>query len=208
VRRTPRELFVPQGHEPAARGDQPVPLPHGQTTSQPSLQARMIEALELTGEERVLEVGTGYGYQTALLARLAGAVWSVEWYADLADAARANLDRQGIDNVTVVVGDGTNGWAPGAPYDAIVVSAAFPEVPPALVSQLVLGGRLVMPRAVGGPGSRHGRFVRTEVVLLVRRGTGLEQGGVVSPAFFVAGHGSASTSSTSDPPGPAVGPGR
>jgi protein-L-isoaspartate(D-aspartate) O-methyltransferase len=127
-----------------------VPIAHGQVTTQPSLVARMLEALELAGEERALEVGAGLGWQTALLARLAGEVFAIERFADLAGEARANLEQHRIPGARVVIGDGSVGLAEHAPYDAIVVSAAFPAVPPPLVEQLVVGGRLVQPIGTGG----------------------------------------------------------
>ena len=120
----PRIDFVPQEERDRAYLDVPVRIPHDQVTTQPSLVARMIEALALSGDERVLEVGTGYGWQTALLARLAAAVWSVERRPDLAGTARENLARQRITNATVVVGDGSEGLGAHAPFDAILVSAA------------------------------------------------------------------------------------
>jgi protein-L-isoaspartate(D-aspartate) O-methyltransferase len=147
---TPRADFVPAAEREVAYEDRPVPIPHGQVTTQPSLVALMVEALGLAGAERVLEIGTGYGWQTALLARLATEVWSIERFADLADAARANLAAHGIVNAHVVVGDGTVGLPEHAPYDAIVVAAAFPDVPGPLVEQLVEGGRLVQPIGRGG----------------------------------------------------------
>ena len=119
-------------------------------TTQPSLVARMVDALALTGDETVLEVGTGYGWQTALLSRLAADVWSVERYADLAATARTNLGAHGVANAHVVVGDGTLGIPEHAPYDAVIVAAAFPEVPAALIEQLVESGRLVQPIGRGG----------------------------------------------------------
>jgi protein-L-isoaspartate(D-aspartate) O-methyltransferase len=150
VARVPRAGFVPAEHVAAAYLDEPVPIAHHQVTTQPSLVARMVEALELTGRERVLEVGAGLGWQTALLARLAAEVFAVERFADLAREARTNLERQRVAGATVVVGDGSVGLARHAPYDAIVVSAAFPTVPPPLVEQLVAGGRLVQPIGPGG----------------------------------------------------------
>jgi protein-L-isoaspartate(D-aspartate) O-methyltransferase len=150
MRRLPRAAFLPPSLAGEAYVDAPVRIPHCQVTTQPSLVAKMVEALALSGDERVLEVGTGYGYQTALLARLAGEVWSIELWSDLTDAARAALDAQRIGNVRLVVGDGTRGLPERAPFDAIVVSAAFPTVPNPLAEQLAEGGRLVQPIGYGG----------------------------------------------------------
>lgn len=150
VRSVRRAAFVPPEHVAGAYLDEPIPIPHGQVTTQPSLSARMIAALGLTGREQVLEVGTGFGYQTALLATLAGFVTSVERQPDLAAKASRTLAAQHFDNVRVVVGDGTEGVPEHAPYDAVLVSAAFPEVPQPLVEQLRLGGRLVQPIGPGG----------------------------------------------------------
>jgi protein-L-isoaspartate(D-aspartate) O-methyltransferase len=145
VAAVPRDRFVPAAARREAAEDRPIRIGAGQTTSQPSLIAVMLEALELTGTERVLEVGTGFGYQTALLAHLAGEVHTIERLAELAEQARTNLASVGLDTVEVVVGDGTRGLPAHAPYDAIVVSAAAREVPTALAEQLVEGGRLVAP---------------------------------------------------------------
>jgi protein-L-isoaspartate(D-aspartate) O-methyltransferase len=150
MRQVPRAAFVPLDQVRLAYHDVPVPIPHSQVTTQPSLSARMIQALRLAGGEHILEVGTGYGYQTALLGRLASFVTSVERWADLADQARRNLAAQGIKNVHVVEGDGTEGVPARAPYDAILVSAAFPQVPQALVGQLRVAGRVVQPIGPGG----------------------------------------------------------
>jgi protein-L-isoaspartate(D-aspartate) O-methyltransferase len=140
-----RKDFVPDGSEGEADEDRPILLPHRQTTSQPSLIARMIEAARVGPEDRVLEIGTGYGFQTALLAVLAREVVSVERYELLADEARANLREAGVLNADVYVGDGWEGWPERSPYDAMVVSAAAAEIPRALVAQLRAGGRLVVP---------------------------------------------------------------
>jgi protein-L-isoaspartate(D-aspartate) O-methyltransferase len=122
-----------------------LPIGSGQTISQPYVQARYLELIGLTGREKVLEIGTGSGYQTALLALLASMVFSVERVSHLAQSARTALANSGIRNVTVLVGDGTLGWRPFAPFDAILVSAASPEIPGPLVQQLALGGRMVIP---------------------------------------------------------------
>jgi len=151
MRRVPRAAFVPLDQVELAYDDEPVPIPRRQVTTQPSLSARMLQALRLVEGEHVLEVGTGYGYQTALLAQLASFVTSIERWPDLAEQARRNLAAQNITNVRVVDGDGTEGLPSAAPYDAILVSAAFPHVPEPLVSQLRLGGgRLVQPIGSGG----------------------------------------------------------
>src|SRR5918994_323916 len=146
MRRVPREGFVPTGQADRAYVDEPIPIPHGQVTTQPSLIARMVEALDLRGGETVLEIGSGHGYQTALLAELVapdGFVWSVERFADLAEVAMRNLARHGTANAEVRSADGSRGHPEHSPYEAIVVSAAFPEVPPPLAEQLGEGGRLV-----------------------------------------------------------------
>lgn len=141
----PRHLFVPESVRHRAYEDVALPIGGGQTISQPWVQARYLELADLTGRERVLEVGAGSGYQTALLAQLADAVFAVERIPALAQSARAALEAAGIRNVTVLVGDGTLGWRPFAPYDAILVAAASPEIPAPLVEQLSPGGRLVIP---------------------------------------------------------------
>jgi protein-L-isoaspartate(D-aspartate) O-methyltransferase len=168
----PRAAFVPPELTDRAGVDSPLPIPHGQVTTQPSLVARMVEALELSGAERVLEVGTGYGWQTALLAHLAEEVWSVERFADVAETARENLRRHAAARTHVVVGDGTEGLPEHAPFDAILVAAAFPRVPPPLSTQLEDGGRLVMPIGTGGRDKVvqfvkvGGRLLRTRDVIL------------------------------------------
>lgn len=141
----PRHLFVPESVRHRAYEDMALPIGGGQTISQPWVQARYLELAQLSGRERVLEVGAGSGYQTALLAQLADAVFAVERIPALAQSARAALEAAGVRNVTVLVGDGTLGWRPFAPYDAILVGAASPEIPAPLVEQLSPGGRLVIP---------------------------------------------------------------
>jgi protein-L-isoaspartate(D-aspartate) O-methyltransferase len=151
-------------------------IPEQQTTSQPSLIARMIDAAEISRGDVALEVGTGYGFQTALMAQLARHVYSIERFPRLAEAARANLRAAGIKNVTVVEGDGWRGLPEPAPFDAIVVSAAATHVPPALVEQLREGGRLVIPV--------EGRL-GDEVILFKKTVKGLERVKLITPARFV-----------------------
>jgi protein-L-isoaspartate(D-aspartate) O-methyltransferase len=146
VRDVPRELFVPEGLQADAWENVPLPIGQGQTISQPLVVARMCELLELRGDERVLDVGTGSGYHAALLARLAAHVWSIERHAALSAQAARNLAAAGVDNVTLAVGDGARGLAAQAPFDAInVAAAAGAAVPAALEDQLAPGGRLVAP---------------------------------------------------------------
>ena len=145
VATVPRHRFVPQSVVHRAYEDSALPIAAGQTISQPYVQARSLEALRLTGSEKVLEVGAGSGYQTALLAELAGNVIAVERVATLAEQARATLAGLGFRNVSLVLGDGTLGWRSLAPFDAIVVAAASPDVPRPLAEQLAPGGRMVIP---------------------------------------------------------------
>ena len=145
ISEVPRHLFVPSAVQHRAYEDSALPIRNGQTISQPSIQALSIQHLRLTGKEKVLEIGTGSGYQTALLAMCAAQVFSVERLTALADQARRTLGELAIANVTVLVGDGTLGWRPYAPYDAIVVAAASPGVPQPLLDQLAPGGRLLLP---------------------------------------------------------------
>jgi protein-L-isoaspartate(D-aspartate) O-methyltransferase len=145
-----RELFVPGRFQEEADADRPLPIGFGQTISQPYVVAFMTERLALRGGERVLEIGTGSGYQTAILARLARAVFSVEIIPELAERARELLlGKLGLDNVSLRRGDGAEGWPERAPFDAILVTAAAPEVPPPLLAQLAPGGRMILP--VGAP---------------------------------------------------------
>jgi protein-L-isoaspartate(D-aspartate) O-methyltransferase len=143
--RIPREFFVPEASRASAYEDEPLPIGEGQTISQPYIVALTVESLELVGTERVLEIGTGSGYEAAILSELAAAVFSVERIPSLASFSKANLARAGISSVRVACGDGSLGWVEHAPYDAIAVSAGAPNVPPALLSQLAVGGRLVIP---------------------------------------------------------------
>jgi protein-L-isoaspartate(D-aspartate) O-methyltransferase len=143
--RVPRERFVPPDLWPHAHDNRPLPIGHGQTISQPLIVAVMTHLLRLEAASRVLEIGTGSGYQTAVLAELAAEVVTVEVVEALAAEAKARLEALGYRNVEYHIGDGAAGWAPRAPYDAILVTAATPTIPPALVEQLEPGGRLVIP---------------------------------------------------------------
>jgi protein-L-isoaspartate(D-aspartate) O-methyltransferase len=143
--RVPRELFVPEELRDRAYDDAALPLAEGQTISQPYMVARIVEALELRGRERVLDVGTGSGYQAAVLAELAGEVVTIERIPQLAALARANLEAAGYSDVEVHVGDGTLGLPERAPFDAIAVAAAVPELPQTLYEQLEPRGRVVLP---------------------------------------------------------------
>ena len=145
MREVPRHLFVPKGYERAAYEDRPLPIGEGQTISQPYIVAVMTEQLGLAPQDRVLEIGSGSGYQAALLAGLAGTVISIERLEGVAEQARENLARAGVTGVRIVVGDGTEGYPPEAPYDAIIVTAASPGVPEPLIEQLAEGGRLIAP---------------------------------------------------------------
>ncbi len=145
MRKVPRHLFVPENWERAAYDDRPLPIGERQTISQPYIVAVMTEQLELKPQDRVLEIGTGSGYQAAILAEIAGKVISIERLPELAARAREDLARAGVTGVTVIVGDGTEGYPPEAPYDAIVVTAASPDIPDPLVQQLAEGGRLIAP---------------------------------------------------------------
>jgi protein-L-isoaspartate(D-aspartate) O-methyltransferase len=141
----PRHEFVPADQASAAYSDNALQIGEGQTISQPYVVAAMTEALSLAGSERVLEIGGGSGYQAAVLSRLVREVIAMELLPPLADAARSRLARLGFSNVRIEQGDGSLGWPPGAPYEAILVAAAAPEIPPPLIAQLAEGGRLVIP---------------------------------------------------------------
>ncbi len=145
MRKVPRHEFLPEAIRGVAYADQALPIGEGQTMSQPYMVALMTELLELKGPERVLEIGTGSGYQAAVLAELCEKVYSVERVKMLAAQARSVLDRLGYKNVAIKVYDGTYGWKEMAPFDAIIVTAGSPDVPSALVGQLREGGKLVIP---------------------------------------------------------------
>jgi protein-L-isoaspartate(D-aspartate) O-methyltransferase len=174
MRTVPRQLFIPPEHRRYAYADGPLPIGEGQTISQPYIVAYMTQLLNLYGNERILEVGTGSGYQAAVLSLLAEEVHTIERHAPLAEHAAQILERLGFHNVFVHVGDGSLGWPPGAPYQAIIVTAAAPEAPPPLLDQLDNGGRLVTP--VGEPGSQF-------LELWQRRGPRLEREEITPVAF-------------------------
>jgi len=141
----PRHVFLPEGVWPRAYEDAPIPIGYGQTASQPSLQALYLSALDIKPDETVLEIGTGSGFLTALLALTADRIYSVERIRELSARARGALDQLGVKNVALMVGDGTIGWRKYAPFDVIVVSAASPSLPPAFIDQLAEGGRMLIP---------------------------------------------------------------
>lgn len=156
--RVPRHEFAPERYREQAYEDHPLPIAEGQTISQPYIVASMLEALQLSPQDKVLEVGTGSGYVTALLAELAPEVFSIERHASLAERARALLAGMGYTNVRIIVGDGSRGFAELAPYDAIIVSAAASELPRALVEQLAEGGRMIIP--VGSDDAQQLQLIR------------------------------------------------
>lgn len=160
MERVPRHEFAPERYRDQAYEDHPLPIGEGQTISQPYIVAIMLDALKLTPTDKVLEIGTGSGYVTALLAELTARVISIERHESLAQSARALLAALGYSNVNVVTGDGTRGFPETAPYDAIVVSAAAAEMPPALIAQLGEGGRMIIP--VGADDSQQLLLVRME----------------------------------------------
>lgn len=143
--RVPRHFFMPESLRVHAYADEPLPIGEGQTISQPYIVAYMTEALGLRGGEKVLEIGTGSGYQTAVLAEIAGEVWTVEIVETLAERARTILEGLGYANIHYRVGDGSEGWPEEAPFDGIIVTAAAPRMPAALESQLARGGRMIVP---------------------------------------------------------------
>jgi len=175
MRAVPRHAFMPNAPLVAAYADAPYPIGHEQTISQPTVVAEMTQALELTGKERVLEIGTGSGYQAAILARLANKVFSIEIIPALGEDARARLERLGYANVHVRIGDGYKGWPEEAPFDRILLTAAPDEVPPALLAQLADGGILVAPV---------GAFGRQDLVRY-RKGPGGLRRETLAPVHFV-----------------------
>lgn len=174
IDRVPRHLFVPEAVRHRAYEDAALPIGYGQTASQPSIQALYLQILRPQPSDRVLEVGTGSGYQTALLAHLAGNVYSIERIRELSVRARRVLDQLRLSNVALLVGDGTVGWSRFAPYDAILVSAGAPSVPSALLDQLAPGGRLLIPI---------GTHKEQRLTLFRRTETGFEQQEIVECQF-------------------------
>lgn len=145
MRQVPREVFVPAELRELAYEDRPLPVEGGQTISQPYIVARMIEAAAVGAGDRVLEIGVGSGYASAIMSRLAAHVFAIDRLAELAALARVRMERLGYDNVSIRTGDGTEGWPDQAPFDAILVAAGGPTIPPPLCEQLAVGGRLIIP---------------------------------------------------------------
>ncbi len=174
LRRVPRHEFVPEGSRAEAYEDEPLAIGEGQTISQPYIVAYMTDVLKLGGTEKVLEIGTGSGYQTAVLAELAAEVYTVEVIASLSERARTVLAGLGYDNIRFKVGDGNDGWEEFAPYDGIMVTAAAQDVPPALPRQLKEGGRLILPVGIGFQ----------ELILIVRDGDSFRRSELL-PVRFV-----------------------
>lgn len=175
VARVPREQFIDPELRDQAYADRAVAIHCGQTISQPYIVGLMSQAIQCSGQEKVLEIGTGSGYQTAILAELAREVVSVERYAELSLEARTRLDQLGYRNVTLIVGDGTLGWPEQAPYDRIMVTAAAAQCPPALFEQLAEGGILVIP--LGGPSC--------QTLQAIRKSNGRAQVSALTPCRFV-----------------------
>lgn len=183
MRSVPRHAFVPEALQGRAYGDHALPISANQTISQPYIVARMTELLEVNTDSRVLEIGAGSGYQTAVLAKTAGQVFSIERIPDLARSAQALIRQLGIYNATVKCFDGTLGWAANAPYDAILVAAGGPVVPEPLVSQLKVGGRLVVPVGESREAQRLIRVLKNE------RGTKIEDHGACAFVPLIGQHG-------------------
>ena len=174
MRQVPRHLFVPVSYAPQAYRDGPLALGHGQMISQPYIVAFMAEALRLRGDDRVLEIGTGSGYQTAVLAQLARDVFSIEIVKPLAERAAGKLKELGYANVQVRTGDGYQGWPEHAPYDAILVSAAPDHIPQPLLDQLAVGGRMILPL---------GKKFSQDLMLIRRTHSGYERTPLLPVAF-------------------------
>ena len=172
---TPRHLFVPSGVRHRAYEDSALPIGSGQTISQPSVHARYLQLLGLTGHETVLEIGTGSGYQTVLLSHLAARVFSIERVPELLERARDVISEAGVRNVSLMLGDGTLGWRQHAPYDAILVSAAAPDIPRPLLEQLADGGRMIVPL---------GDMEEQMLAMVTRRGEQFERRDI-APVRFV-----------------------
>ncbi len=172
---TPRHAFVPTGLRHRAYEDSPLPIGNGQTISQPWVHATYLELLRLTGKERALEIGTGSGYQTVLLAHLVAQVFSIERIPALLQQAQENIQRTGVKNVSLLMGDGTIGWREYAPYDAILVSAGAPSIPQPLIDQLAEGGRLLIP--LGGRDE--------QTLVMAERKNGVIETREVAPVRFV-----------------------
>jgi len=177
MRQVPRHSFVPEDSAAVAYADTPLPIGHGQTISQPYIVALMTELIRPEPEFTVLEIGAGSGYQAAVLAALVRQVYTIEILAPLAEAAADRLRRNGYLNAEVIQGDGYHGWPPRAPYDAILVTAAAPAIPPPLIRQLKTGGRLVIP--VGAPGGAQ------ELVLVEKTAPAVFRTTPVLPVRFV-----------------------
>ena len=171
----PRDRFVPERLREHAYDDSALPIGEEQTISQPWVVAAICQALALQGSERVLEIGTGSGYSAAVLARLASQVVSLERLPELGEAARTSLAELGFENVEVVIADGSRGWEPGAPYDAVAVHAATPEAPHSLIGQLRSSGRLVVPIAAGP----------VDMLTLFKREDGTMRQETIGPCRFV-----------------------
>jgi protein-L-isoaspartate(D-aspartate) O-methyltransferase len=179
---TPRHLFVPTGMRHRAYEDSALPIGNGQTISQPSTHARYLESLRLTGKERVLEIGTGSGYQTVLLAHLAAQVFSIERVGSLVESARQAIKDAGVRNVSLLAGDGTLGWRDYSPFDAILVTAGAPGIPAPLGEQLAEGGRMLIPL-----GDREKQML----TVVTKRGAGFDRRDIGAVRFvpLVGAHG-------------------
>ena len=183
MRSVPRHRFVPEALQSRAYGDHALPISANQTISQPFIVARMTELLELGRDSRVLEIGAGSGYQTAVLSKIAAQVYAIERIGDLAREAQTRIRELGIYNATVKCFDGTLGWAANAPYDGILVAAGGPTVPEPLIAQLKVGGRLVVPVGESREAQRLIRVIRTE------KGTQKEDHGACAFVPLIGQHG-------------------